>query len=120
MDNSFWFINKMDLQVFLKKIQSKNSSYHNWYNDTISIISIMILKLKNLNYSKIGYVLGIIYCIYFNNQNQDYNDYIISFAFSIPFLIISFLIGFGISKIRKDKLSGVYFLITNLILVTLT
>ena len=80
----------------------------------------MIFIFNNKNFSTTGYILGIIYSVFFNAINNGYSDdYLGAFFFSIPFILISALIGIVISKLRKDKLSGVYFLISCLILVSI-
>ena len=77
----------------------------------------MIIPFNHKNISIIGYFLGIFYSVIFNASKNNY-DYVISFAYSIPFILLSVLIGVAISKIRKNKLSGVYFLIACLLLVS--
>ncbi len=64
----------------------------------------------------IGVIMGISYTLYFNWQNNQY-PLSSSIAYSLPFLAISALIAFGISKIRKDNNFGIYFAVISLILV---
>ena len=79
----------------------------------------MIVKFDNKNISKIGYLLGVLYSIFFNSIIGGYNnDFVGAFVYSLPFMLFAFLIGFAISRYRKDKLSGVYFLVTCLTLVS--
>jgi ABC-type dipeptide/oligopeptide/nickel transport system permease subunit len=77
----------------------------------------MIIPFKKKYVSVIGYFLGIIYCVFFNSIKEDI-EYIFAFAYSVPFILFSLLIGIAISKLRKDKLSGIYFLICCLLLVS--
>lgn len=70
------------------------------------------------NKNMIGVIMGISYTIYFNWQTGQY-PLANTIAYSIPFLLISALIGFGISKIRKDKNFGVYFAVITLIFVVI-
>ena len=77
----------------------------------------MIIPFNQKNISKIGYFLGVFYSVIFNASKNN-NDYLSSFAYSIPFILLSVLIGVSISKFRKNKLSGVYFFISCLVLIS--
>jgi hypothetical protein len=78
-----------------------------------------MFELTKHNISKIGFVLGLIYTIYFNSINETQGDYVMAFFFSIPFILISLLISYFISIKRKDKFMGVYFCIIILIFLSI-
>tara|TARA_R110000737_G_scaffold280745_1_gene287383 strand:- start:101 stop:340 length:240 start_codon:yes stop_codon:yes gene_type:complete len=63
----------------------------------------------------IGIIMGVTYTLNFNWQNGD-NAMSMTFAYSLPFLLFSAILGFGISKLRKDKNFGIYFALISLLL----
>lgn len=75
-----------------------------------------MFKFELNELSKIGYVLGVIYCVYFNYIRESYTEMINAFFYSIPFIIFALLVSFSISKYRKDKKSGIYFCIIVLLM----
>lgn len=75
-----------------------------------------MLEFTKENKNFIGIIIGISYTLYFNWQNSQY-PIGSTIAYSLPFLLVSALIGFGISKIRKDDNFGIYFAIISLIFV---
>lgn len=69
------------------------------------------------NKNMIGVIMAITYTLYFFNWQNDQYSLDSTLAYSLPFLVISALIGFGISKIRKDNNFGIYFAVNTLIFV---
>jgi phage shock protein PspC (stress-responsive transcriptional regulator) len=68
------------------------------------------------NRNIIGVIMGISYTLYFNLRIGQY-PLIETLVYSLPFLAASALIGFGISKVRKDNNFGIYFAVISLIFV---
>ncbi|MCM4162795.1 MULTISPECIES: hypothetical protein [unclassified Arenibacter] len=73
-----------------------------------------MLELTKENRNMIGVIMGISYTLYFNWRIGEY-QLIETFAYSLPFLVVSAIIGLGISKIRKDNNYGIYFALITLI-----
>lgn len=73
-----------------------------------------MLEFTKENKNTIGVIMAISYTLYFNWQNSEH-PLVSTIAYSLPFLAISALIGFGISKIRKDNNFGIYFAIISLV-----
>jgi hypothetical protein len=78
-----------------------------------------MLGFTKENKNMIGIISAISYTLYFNWQNGQY-PLANTIAYSIPFLFISALISFGISKTRRDNNFGVYFAVISLIFVIAT
>lgn len=76
----------------------------------------MVIKYTKENRNLIGFIMGITYTIVFNAYFHD-KTIDNSIAFSLPFLLFAALLGIGISKVRKDKNSGVYFAVISLLLI---
>lgn len=76
-----------------------------------------MLEFTKENRNIAGIIMGISYTIYFNWQDMAY-PLANTVAFSLPFIIFSGLLGFGISKIRKDNNYGIYFAVISLLMVT--
>ena len=75
-----------------------------------------MFKFELNNLSKIGYALGVVYCVYFNYVKENYTEMISAIFYSIPFVVFAFLVSLAISKVRKDKKSGIYFCIIVLLM----
>lgn len=75
-----------------------------------------MLEFTKENRNLIGIIMGISYTLSFNWRIGQF-PLIETFAYSLPFLTVSALVGFGISKIRKDNNYGIYFAIIALIFV---
>ncbi len=75
-----------------------------------------MFKFELNKLSKIGYALGVIYCVYFNYVRENYTETINAFFYSIPFIIFASFVSLGISKVRKDKKSGIYFCVIILLM----
>jgi len=75
-----------------------------------------MLEFTKENKNMIGVIMAISYTLFFNWQSGQY-PLANTIAYSLPFLIVSALIGFGISKIRKDNNFGIYFAVISLIFV---
>lgn len=75
-----------------------------------------MFEFKKENINTIGVIMAISYTLFFNWQNGEY-PLSNTIAYSLPFLVISALIGFVISKIRKDNNFGIYFAVISLIFV---
>ena len=73
-----------------------------------------MLEFTKENKNMIGVIMGIIYTLYFNWQSSQY-PIGSTIAYSLPFLLVSALISYGISKIRKDNNFGIYFAVISLI-----
>lgn len=78
-----------------------------------------MFEITKDNISKIGFILGLLYAIYFNSINETQGDFVAAFFFSIPFILISLLISWFISLKRNDKLIGVYFCVIILIFLSI-
>tara|TARA_R110002110_G_scaffold61285_15_gene172264 strand:- start:671 stop:910 length:240 start_codon:yes stop_codon:yes gene_type:complete len=72
-----------------------------------------MLKYTKDGLNFIGIIMGFTYTLYFNKQDVE-NALSMTFAYSLPFLIFSVILGFGISKLRKDKNFGIYFALISL------
>jgi hypothetical protein len=57
-----------------------------------------MFKFDLNNLSKMGYALGVIYCVYFNYVRENYTEMINAFFYSIPFIIFALIVSLGISK----------------------
>jgi hypothetical protein len=75
-----------------------------------------MLEFTKENRNMIGIIMGISYTLYFNYRVSQY-PLIETFVYSLPFLVVSALIGFGISKVRKDNNFGIYFAVISLIFI---
>ncbi len=75
-----------------------------------------MLEFTKDNKNLIGVILGLSYTLYFNWQSGQY-PFMNTIAYCVPFLLISILIGIGISKIRKDNNYGIYFAVISLVFI---
>lgn len=79
----------------------------------------MIFKYSEINRNKIGFILGIIYTVYFNINGRGDIAILNSVAYSIPFIIFNLIISYIISKLIKDQNHGVYFCIISLVILNI-
>ena len=78
-----------------------------------------MLEYTKENRNLIGIIIGLSYTLYFNYNPDILYPVTSTIGYSLPFLIVSFLIGFTISLVRKDKNYGIYFALISLIFLNI-
>ena len=82
-----------------------------------------MFEFKESQINTYGYILGIIYFIYFQNYTpvdaifQNPEEIVFAFIFSLPFIIASYVFSLLIKKISKKNYQGVYFLVLMMLFV---
>ena len=76
-----------------------------------------MFEFKESQINTYGYILGIIYFIYFQNSTpveriyENPEEIAFALVFSLPFIIASYVFSLLIKKISKKNYQGVYFLV---------